>query len=1420
MRVRTPVRIQNEPAECGATALQIILAHHGCFVDTNELRVACDVSRDGVRGDHLVNAARSYGLQAKSFRKIPASLGAITPPFIAFMAFNHYVVIEGFSGGMVDINDPARGRHRMTQAAFERQFSGIVFTFEPTAAFRRQGRPRSLAARIAPYLRASSGTLALIAVTVALSILPILAQPALLQSFIDHVLTQRTALFAPLLVVTLVVLGLSVGFTLLRQSLMRHLEHQLATLHAGRLMWQFLRLPASFFTRRSVGDLSTRFQQVDSLSAFLGEDAVRFALNGLLIAAYLLLLMAYHPALPLISGGLLAAYALVAMLQERRMRESAAVWQGKLGQLTGLAVNSLQHIEQVKANGSESDVFARLAASYTSAQNAALSLSMALRVLKLSMRGITGLNTVVLFLFGVAQVQQGAWSISAFAAVYLITVGLWNAAAGLTGISARLAQASAEINRLDDTLDQPPTTPLTPPDAEGSGIEVTALSFGYKRLGTPLLDRLSLSIRPSAAVGLVGASGSGKTTLARLLAGVYDPHEGTIRRGRTALVDDDGVLFDGTLRENITLWDETVPHEAVVRAARDAELDADIRLLPQQYDTPLPEHGRTLSGGQRQRLLIARALIACPDVLILDEATSALDPALEAKVLANLRQRGCTLLIISHRWSAIQTCDEIVVMDRGQITARGTHAQLWQTSAAYRELMDVPPLPAPPEHTPAAPAPRPASTAAAPQPRATAMQTLAALVAQPDETMWDGLATDDPAMAACMVVGRELGVAIHPPLPESDDRILAIAAASHIAARRVRLPAAWWQQDCGPFIADRHGTPTAFVQRGERYFAVDISARRMVPIDDASAAEINKTAYALYPALLDERVATPAFLRYVARHVPTDWRARAACGALIALLQLIPAFLMGVVFDSVLPFGHLTMIWQIVAALLLATGLTALFTFVQETAIIRIQARTDLAMQSALWWRLLALSPAFFRQFSAGDLVMRVVGSRDTLQHVTLLVINSVFYGLSLLAALLALLLIAPSLAGISVLLSAAFMAAVLLIGLRFLRAERTAVEQRGRNSGWVTALLPGVSHLRITGAVERAFRVWANRFSLARRAAYHARRAEDRVLGMHDIGPLLALLVLFVAVMASGELRRPGAFIAAQIVFLSAAGAVFNLGTSWLALLRLAASYQRLVPLLEAPPETRPGQPPARPLQGDIRLDDVTFRYHAARQPALQNVSLHIRPNEFVAIVGASGSGKSTLLRLLLGFEQPESGTIAYDGQALSAVDVRSIRAQIGTVMQQQPLIFGASIFDNLAGARQVTQDDAWAALRFAGLDADIAALPMGLHTPLTEGGKSLSAGQRQRLLIARAVIHRPRILFFDEATNALDDQTQSLLIRHLSSVQVTRVVIAHRLSTVQQADRIVVLDQGRVVETGTFDALMAQHGPFADFARRQLLT
>jgi ABC-type bacteriocin/lantibiotic exporter with double-glycine peptidase domain len=262
---------------------------------------------------------------------------------------------------------------------------------------------------------------------------------------------------------------------------------------------------------------------------------------------------------------------------------------------------------------------------------------------------------------------------------------------------------------------------------------------------------------------------------------------------------------------------------------------------------------------------------------------------------------------------------------------------------------------------------------------------------------------------------------------------------------------------------------------------------------------------------------------------------------------------------------------------------------------------------------------------------------------------------------------------------------------------------------------------------------------------------------------------------------------------------------------------YEQARPILEACPEVGESKMSPGPLGGEIEISQVTFRYDPDSAAVIDRVSLRARPGEFIAIVGPSGSGKSTILRLLLGFEHPESGSIYFDGQDVSGLDIQAVRRQIGVVLQNGSVMTG-DLFTNIIGSSLAAMDDAWEAARMAGLDEDIRQMPMGMHTVISEGGTTLSGGQRQRLLIARAVVNRPRLLFFDEATSALDNRTQAIVSESLERLQATRIVVAHRLSTIMNADCIYVLDGGRVVQTGPYASLRSEGGVFAELIRRQM--
>lgn len=366
--------------------------------------------------------------------------------------------------------------------------------------------------------------------------------------------------------------------------------------------------------------------------------------------------------------------------------------------------------------------------------------------------------------------------------------------------------------------------------------------------------------------------------------------------------------------------------------------------------------------------------------------------------------------------------------------------------------------------------------------------------------------------------------------------------------------------------------------------------------------------------------------------------------------------------------------------------------------------------------------------------------------------------------------------------------------------------------------MIGGITKFRVAGAEVRAFYRWAERFSEQRQFVYKRRILGNWLTTFHDVFPLLASMIIFYALTAGHSQLSPGEFIGFNAAFISFTLSMSSLAESIIGSYIVIPLYQRAKPILDTLPEYDETKITPVPLRGSIEMDHISFRYKEDGPLVLKDISLQIKEGDYVALVGTSGCGKSTLLRILLGFEKPETGNIYYDGQDLEKVDIRSIRKQLGVVLQNGQLMSG-NIFTNIVGANPyLTIDDAWAAARMAGIEEDIQAMPMGMHTMISEGASTISGGQKQRLMIARAIVNQPKILFFDEATSALDNRTQAIVSQSLDRMKVTRIVIAHRLSTIINCNMIIVMDQGRIVESGTYDELMSNSGVFANLVHRQL--
>jgi NHLM bacteriocin system ABC transporter ATP-binding protein len=604
----------------------------------------------------------------------------------------------------------------------------------------------------------------------------------------------------------------------------------------------------------------------------------------------------------------------------------------------------------------------------------------------------------------------------------------------------------------------------------------------------------------------------------------------------------------------------------------------------------------------------------------------------------------------------------------------------------------------------------------------------------------------------------------------------------------------------------------------------DPATAASVAVDERIAGEIASQAVMLYRPMPDEVRGVAALARFACRGIGRELASVVAMGILGGILAALLPLATGYLFGSAVPRSETGQVLAVITGLVFAALGAGVFDLTKAIALLRVEGRLEAALQPALMSRLLGLPVHFFRGFGAGDLMNRML----SIQTMRRLLANNTL--VSLLSAMFAMisftiiLLYSPALALVSAGLVAIAGAVSAVLAILELRQERVRVALRGQEDGLLVQILQGIAKLRVAASEARIFSVWAALFAQQKRRFLVAQRFASANEIFTEIYPILALLVLFYAASrlltpgASGEAALGlGSFLAINAAFGQLLAATTAMVRAVATALELVPLFERLRPIISAAPEARADKSDAPSLAGRV-LSHISFRYAAGMRLVLDDVSLAIEPGAFVAFVGPSGSGKSTLLRLLLGFETAESGDILFDGQSIGTLDTGSLRRQIGVVLQHSRITTG-SIFDNITSGLPYSLDDAWAAARLAGIAGDIEAMPMGMHTLLMEGSATLSGGQRQRLMIARALIGRPRILLFDEATSALDNRSQALVMQSLENLSTTRIIVAHRLSTVERADPIFVLEHGRLVEAGGYAELVAANGAFSRLARRQTL-
>lgn len=688
----------------------------------------------------------------------------------------------------------------------------------------------------------------------------------------------------------------------------------------------------------------------------------------------------------------------------------------------------------------------------------------------------------------------------------------------------------------------------------------------------------------------------------------------------------------------------------------------------------------------------------------------------------------------------------------------------------------------------------------------------------------------DPLLLVCQAVGERLGVKLkpHPDMLRGikvTDPVASIAMASGVRLRRVALKGDWWRYDSGPLVAflDAGSQPVALLPRSARtYELYDPVAHQTISVNAEVALRLNPFAYTFYRPLQAKKLTAVDLVTFGIRGCKPEIATILLMGIAGGLLSIVLPYATGIAFDSLIPGAQRKLLLQMDVLLLIGAISGAMFSLTGNLAVLRLEGKVDASVQAAMWDRLLHLPVSFFRDYSSGDLALRSLGIVQIRQALTGSAITSILSGIFSVFtfALLfyynwRLAILATALVIIALLTSTAF-------GYVQVQRQRKILELHGHIAGMVLQFIAGIAKLRVSGTEGRAFVAWAREFSKQRLQSIEARRISNGLAVFISVFPAICLGAIFYynAYLMRQPLITPfttGSFLAFLVAFTQFMTAALLLSSSVVSALNVVPLYERAQPIFEALPETSTAKSNPGTLTGSIEISHVAFRYRHDAPLVLWDLSITIQPGQFVAIVGPTGCGKSTIFRLLLGFETPESGAIYYDGLDLAGVDVQELRRQMGVVLQSSRLVSG-DIFTNIVGSSSRTIEDAWEASRLAGIEEDIRRMPMGMHTMISEGGTDISGGQRQRLMIARAIVAKPRIILFDEATSALDNKTQAIVSRSLESLRATRLVIAHRLSTILHADRIFVLELGKLVQSGTYDELMKQPGLFKELASRQL--
>ncbi|MCK9224446.1 MAG: NHLP family bacteriocin export ABC transporter peptidase/permease/ATPase subunit [Candidatus Muirbacterium halophilum] len=710
-RKKVPTILQMEAVECGAASLAMIMACFGLYKPLEELRVSCGVSRDGSKASNLLKAARNYGFIAKGLRKEPEDLKYLKPPMIIHWNFNHFLVLEGFKKDKVYLNDPASGPRIVSFEEFDCCYTGIAIVFEKGPDFKKGGTKKTIINLLSSRFKGLEQAFSYISLAGLFLVIPGLVIPVFTKIFIDNVLIgMMNDWFKPLIFGMAITAIIRFILTMLQQHYLLRLETKLALKTSAQFFWHVLRLPIDFFNQRYAGEIAGRVESNDTIANLIAEKLTANFINLFTIVFYVVIMFQYDVFLTFI--GVLVAiinFLFLHLISKHRKEQSQKILIEE-GKLMGASMAGLSAIETIKAGGTESDFFAKWSGYQASYLNSAQKMGFSNQILSQVPMFLSALNSALILSIGGIKVMNGVMSVGMLVAFQSLMQSFIQPVEKIVELGGELQQITGDMTRLDDVLNYA-VDPLTISEnkeeiskvkLEGF-VKLENISFGYNVLEKPFIENFNLDLSPGKRVALVGGSGSGKSTIAKIISGLNHSWNGKIyfdnkernncsKRAITnslAVVDQDICMFEGTIRDNLTLWDSTISDSDIIIALKDAEIFDIVASRPGGLDSIIVEGGTNFSGGQRQRLEIARALVNNPSILVLDEATSALDPKTEKIIDSNIRRRGCTCIIVAHRLSTIRDADEIIVLKNGNILERGNHEELIEQNGYYFNLINM-----------------------------------------------------------------------------------------------------------------------------------------------------------------------------------------------------------------------------------------------------------------------------------------------------------------------------------------------------------------------------------------------------------------------------------------------------------------------------------------------------------------------------------------------------------------------------------------------------------------------------------------------------------------------------------------------------------------------------------------------------------